>query len=221
MVGVVKKSNGREGYRKPDAKRDRLGFKLSLDQLTLIEKHRFEGELTSELLHRLLRRLSTFIQYGNSIDWILTVEYYPRVSGGISLNLDPEVADLVAQNWKGSGQETADYLLTFAASFSPTFPITTADEAFNMLSQFQGQRIPVSDAIDTLAERCSRISTLQYLDDLIQDGRVRAIDVQGRCPVKRAQLPSGKRLAYIELAASDPHKILERSSRDPISGTYM
>jgi len=192
----VKKGNGRTGYRKPDAKRDRLSFKLSQDQLDMVQRHAFdEDELPSELVHRLLERLVAEDLHPTGV----LVDLYPRVTPSFSLRINPKVSELVQLYWQGSNQATADLLITFAASLDPVGAVTSPHQAFQLLQIFSGRRVPVDTAIANLLQRCSRATTLRLLDELIECKRIRAIDVQGRCPHKRIELPSGRRLAYIEL----------------------
>ncbi len=203
MVQVAKKSNGREGYRKPDAKRDRLSFKLSADQLNLVKRHAFDEsevitdtQVSSELLHRILERL---VKEDVSPRPDQSISIYPRVTGGFNLYLTPEVSDLIQTYWQGSGQATADLLITSGALLTPVQGIHSSDEALKLLQVFARQRVAVRDAIELLMQRSSRRTALKLLEELVYTEKVRAIDVQGRCPDKRIELPSGRRLAYIEI----------------------
>lgn len=191
------KKGGRPGYRKPDAKRDRISFKLSTHQLQLINRHKFEGEKFSELLNRLLERLADVFEY-EPTPKRMEVDLSPRINPGQHLRLTPKASALVSNNFT-TPQETIDYLFSLAVCLPTVQPIHTAEDAIVLLSDFAGHRVGVDQVLDSLMTKCSRAIALQLLDVLIDTGKVSAIDIQGRSPLKRIELPSGRRLAWVEL----------------------
>jgi len=194
---VEKKYNGRTGYLKPDAKRDRIGFKLSPHQLQLISRHKLEGEKFSELINRLLERLADATAADREPRPIM-VDLAPRVTAKHHLRLTPKASALISDNFT-TPQETIDHLLSKAVNLPVVQPIHTAEEAIVLLSDFTGGRVEVDNVVARLMTRCSRAIGLQLLDVLIDTMAVRAIDVQGRSSLTRLELPSGRRLAWVEL----------------------
>jgi hypothetical protein len=189
-----RKRGGRPGYRKPDAKRDRLSFKLSIAQFEALSRHRFEGEKVGEALNRLLEMLANTPECDRKS---VKLDLAPRIPISPGLRLSPVTAKVVESNWQGTPQATADYLLSQALALPKIEPTWSIEEM--LLASFQGRRVPAALVIGELMRQCSREKALQLIDELIENGKLRAIDVQGVSPVGRIQLSSGRRLAYLEL----------------------
>jgi hypothetical protein len=189
-----KKRGGRPGYRKPDAKRDRLSFKLSIAQFEELSRHWFEGEKVGEALNRLLEMLANTPECDRPS---IELDLAPRIPISPGLRLSPTTAKVVESNWQGTPQATADYLLSQALALPVIEPIQSIEDT--VLNSLQGKRVPATLVVGELMRQCSREKALQLIDELIEKGKVRAIDVQGVSPVGRIQLSSGRRLAYLEL----------------------
>jgi len=193
---TVEKKGGRTGYRKPDAKRDRISFRMTTVQSEIVEQHRFEGEGDQQLFDRLFSRLAAIeVSPPPAVNHVRS---NPRLQTVYCISLSNSTTNLVAENWQGKPQATADYLINWISRLPVTGAIKSPDEALIMLSIFRGRRVELADAMGVLTKQCSELNARQWLLDLIADRSVRAIDVGTGKGVSRRSI-NGKRVGYIEV----------------------
>lgn len=190
--------SGRQGYRKPDAKGDRLTFRPTQSLKDAIELHRFPGEDTQPLLNRLLRNLAK--------------QRPPELPGPslwgdklkpVSFRPEPTVYDFY-RRWEPkfpTSQQTLERLVNLATGVDVVEAIATPAAAHTFLvEKFGFDRVEVSDCLKELTEYCSEKYAKDFLSILHKDGAIHLIQGSHRDGIEMISVGKVRSL-YVEIRA--------------------
>jgi hypothetical protein len=193
-TGTSKKRGGRPGYRKPDAKRDRLSFRLPETLSVQLERHRFEQEDTQSLITRMVKLSAKHPTDHIPFDFAGgKVRHY-------SFRTEPTVLAYLESLPVVSPQKKMEYVLSRSVFLPPTAPISSPLEALEVIksSGLQG-KVDVECIVNLLAGRCAEIVARSFIKKLHDDGLVTLIQSSDRTgSVKRINI-GGKQYALASL----------------------
>lgn len=190
--------SGRQGYRKLDAKGDRLTFRPTQSLKDAIERHRFPGEETQPLLNRLLRNLASHRPPELPEPSLWGAKLKP-----VSFRPEPIVFDCYRQ-WSThfrTSQQTLERLINLAVDAKVVEAIATPATAHAFLVDWFGfSRVEVATVVKELTEYCSDKYARDFLSILHKDGAIHL--VQGRPKDGIERIAIGKIYClYVEIRA--------------------
>jgi hypothetical protein len=197
---TVDKKGGRTGYRKLDAKRDRISFRLPDSLAAPLEKHRFPEEDTQSFINRMVKRA---IESSEDCDTLCrSAEFTGQKVNFYSFRAEPVVSDYLNRLPGRSTQEKVECALSCSAALHHVTQVSSPVEALVAikLSGLQG-RVEVSQAIEVLVERCADSVARRLIKSLADQGLITLIQVSSNSQVERINI-GGTQYGYLELSSS-------------------
>ena len=197
---TVEKKGGRTGYRKPDAKRDRISFRLPDSLVVPLEKHRYPEEDTQSFINRMVKRAIALSEDRDTS--YHSVERTGQKVNFYSFRAEPVVLDYLNKLPGRSTQEKVERALSCSAALHHVIQVSSPVEALVAikLSGLQG-RIEVSQAIEVLVERCADSVARRLIKSLADQGLITLIQVSSNSQVERINI-GGTQYGYLELSSS-------------------
>lgn len=202
-------ARGRPGYLKPGINRKYSGFRLSQSQLDAVERHRFEKEKHEAFFNRLWQRVAIELNQSDRRLPYAPLDIEPRVKQ-FTIRFSLPSLEILDRYWKGSTQETVDYLVDWSAQLPVIEPIMSAQEVLTLLTTLiessNQQRVEASIALDHLTQRCAIACVRQWIAELIRERKLRAIDVDAGSGIARVAINRLRFgfLAIHDLRSTDP-----------------
>jgi len=178
-------SMGRQvGYRDPNAKRDRISFRLPDSLSCVLERHRFEEEDTQSFINRMVRISTPLSEDHARLDFVgEKVNYY-------SFRAEPVVLGYLNSLPISSPQMKMEYILSRAATLPVVESIKTTIEALDFVKSFNlPDRVEVKTVLDLLTQRCADSVARRLLKSLDDEGLISLIQSSDRSgSVKRINI---------------------------------
>lgn len=192
-------SGGRTGYRKKDAKGDRLTFRPTESLAQAIERHRFPGELTQPLLNRLLRNLAN-----TNPETLPEPDLWGEKLKPVSFRPEPAVFDF-CRRWEPkfrTSQHMLESVVNLATMGEAVEPLATPAAAHAFLVQrFGFERVEVAIVLQELCEHCSEKYAKNFLAILGKSGGVKLVQNMPKEGVSRIEI-GRERVSYIEIRST-------------------